>query len=91
MKKRIIIIDESAITYVNFRRKIWAPKHSSHGVSIRSVNPRISLIMAIDNHGKVYASMTNVNTDTTVMTLYIKELVKKLDKENSSWRSSTCL
>ena len=89
-KKRIILIDESALTYVNFQRRIWAPKHSSHGVRIRSVNPRVSLIMAIDNHGKVYSCMTSVNTDTTVMTLYIKELVKILDKESSSWRQNSC-
>lgn len=55
------------------------------------MRPAVSLIMAIDNFGVVYASMTNVNTDNRVMQLYLRELVKVLDKEDRNWRSYTCL
>lgn len=78
----MINIDESALVYTDFRRKVWAEKGSSHGIKVKSVNPRISLIAAIDNHGKVYMTLTNVNTDTTVMILYIRELVKQLSRED---------
>ena len=42
----------------NFLRKIWHKKGGSHGIKVKAVNPRVSLIMAIDNHGEVYASLT---------------------------------
>jgi hypothetical protein len=88
-KKRWINIDESALVYTDFRRRVWAPKGSSHGIRVKSVNPRVSLIMAIDNFGKIYATLTNVNTDSTVMSLYIRELVKVLSKEDPHFRQST--
>ena len=90
-KSRIINVDESALTYLDFRRRIWAEKGSSHGMRLPQVSPRLSLIMAIDNHGKVYASLTQVNTDATIMGLYIRELVKKLDKEDVNWRRHTLI
>ena len=46
--------------------------------------------MAIDNLGNVYASVTSVNTDSRMMTLYIRELVKILDQEDPQWRRA-CL
>ena len=47
--------------------------------------------MAIDNHGTIYASVTQVNTDSTMMALYVRELVKILDKEDLNWRRSTVI
>ena len=76
---------------MDFTRRIWAIKGSSHGLPIKMVSPRISLIMAIDNFGEVYACMTQVNTDTKIMGLYIKELVKHLDIEDRNWRKYTIL
>ena len=46
------------------------------------MQPRISLIMALFSDGRLYSSITQVNTDSTIMSLYIRELVKSLDKEN---------
>ena len=60
-KRRIINLDESALTYMDFTRKVWAPKDHSHGIRVRSVNPRVSLIMAIDNLGTIYATLTQVS------------------------------
>ena len=57
-KKRIINFDESAFKIMDYRRKIWAPKGSSHGIRIPAVSPRISMICAIDNTGRVLMSMT---------------------------------
>ena len=50
-KRRVINIDESALTFLDFTRRLWAPKGSSHGIVNKAVSPRVSLIMAIDNHG----------------------------------------
>ena len=90
-KPRIINVDESALVYLDFSRRIWATKGSSHGIKVPAVQPRLSLIMAIDNHGVIYGSMTSVNTDATMMGLYMRELVKKLDQEDENWRRSTVI
>ena len=47
--------------------------------------------MAIDNHGAIYASLTQVNTNSTIMGLYIRELVKQLDSEDLNWRRYTII
>ena len=84
-KKRWINVDESDLGKMDFRRKIWAPKTSTHSLSMKQVSPRISMIMALDNFGEVYASFTQVNTDSKIMGLYIKELVNHLDKVDKNW------
>ena len=75
-KTRIINVDESALTYMDFTRRVWAPKKDPHSIVVRNVQPRVSMIMAIDNHGKVYASLTNVNTDASIMSMYIRDFVR---------------
>ena len=76
---------------MDFTRRIWAPKHSTHSIPIKQVAPRISMIMALDNFGEVYACLTQVNTDSKVMGLYIKELVNMLDREDKHWRNDTII
>ena len=67
---------------MDYRRMIWAPKDSTHAIPIKQVSPRISMLMALDNFGVIYACFTQVNTDSKIMGLYIKELVNQLDREN---------
>ena len=49
------------------------------------------MIMALDNLGQVYACFTQVNTNSKIMGLYLRELVTILDKEDKNWRSNTIL
>ena len=70
---------------------MWAKKGASTGSIIKSVSPRISLIMALDNNGIVYACLTQVNTDSTMMSMYIKRLVGLLDSEDKHWRYNTVI
>jgi hypothetical protein len=88
-KKRVINIDESWVGQMDFTRQIWAPKYTTHSIPIKQVKPRISMIMALDNFGEVYASFTQVNTDSKVMSMYIKELVNTLDDEDRNWRHTS--
>ena len=36
----------------------WAPKDVPASIPIKANQPRISMIMALDNFGKIYACMT---------------------------------
>lgn len=90
-KRRIINVDESWLNQTDFRRMIWAPKNTPHSIPIKQMAPRISMIVALDNFGEVYACLTQVNTDSKIMGLYIADLVNLLDKEDKNWRRDTII
>ena len=60
-------------------------------MSEHQVTPRISLLMAISTDGKLYAALTQVNTDHKVFCLFMSQLVKKLSKEDPDWRTNTLI
>ena len=51
--------------------------------------PRVSMILAIDNNGEAYVSLSQSNSNSSMMALFIKDLVRILDKENTDWRRDT--
>ena len=87
--QRIINIDESWLNETNYTRMMWCPPSSPATMTSKSVAPRIALIAALDNNGKVYFSLTQTNTDSDVMMLFMQYLIKQLDSESANWRAST--
>ena len=55
----------------------------------KDLQPRISLILALDNYGQSYIALTQVNTDSDVMILFLRDLIKQLNEEDRRWRSKT--
>lgn len=53
--------------------------------------PRISLLLAIDNFGETYLALSQANTDTETFTLFIRDLVRQLNVENRRWRDKTLI
>ena len=49
------------------------------------------MIIGCDTLGNIYASLTQVNTDRKIMVIYLRELVKKLDKDRPQWRLDTII
>ncbi len=49
------------------------------------------MILGFDTLGNMYASFTQVNTDSKIMAIYLRQLVKKLDKDRPRWREDTCI
>jgi hypothetical protein len=88
---RILNIDETWLSDTMFIRKKWREHGSTNSVVGNSVSPRLSLILAFDSHGEVYLSMTQVNTNESVMSLYISHLVNVLDNQRPDWRRDTVL
>ena len=56
-KKRLISIDETWLDTADFRRRSWQKKGTSNSIPTKKVNPRITLIVAFDSLGKIYASL----------------------------------
>ena len=87
--KRVLNVDESWINQTNFQRKVWAKKGLPASVTCKAVAPRISLIAALDTDGRIFFSMTQVNTDQKVMMVFLAYLIQKLDQETPGWRQDT--
>ena len=52
------------------------------------INPRISMIVAIDTRGEVFFSLSQSNTNSLTMGLFFKELADILDQSRPNWRVS---
>ena len=51
--------------------------------------PRLSVIAAVDNKGNVWYSLTQANTDSEVLLLFLRHLSEKLDLQRANWREDT--
>ena len=49
------------------------------------------MIAALDTEGCIYYSLTQANTDSDVMMIFLQHLVEQLDLERPSWRDDTLL
>ena len=90
-KKVVLNIDESWLDQTDYRRRKWCVRRTSNSIARKQVQPRISMIMAFDTLGNLYASLTQVNTDSKIMAIYLIELVKVLDRERKEWRKDTVM
>ena len=59
-KKRILNIDQTWISDTNFVYKKWRKRGYSNSLDENIVNPRISVIAAIDTEGDMYMSLTQM-------------------------------
>ena len=57
----------------------------------KQVQPRISLIAALDTEGKIWFSLTQANTDSDVMCLFLRKLMAQLDRERPGWQEDTTI
>ena len=53
------------------------------------MTPRISIIAALSSTGKIYLSLTQVNTDSEIVMIFVGWLCKTLVKENPNYRATT--
>ena len=58
----------------------------SPSLPVKKVSPRITLIVAIDTLGKLYASLLQANSDGDTFQLFMTELIKTLEWEDRNWR-----
>ena len=49
------------------------------------------MIAAVDTEGDAYVSLTQVNTDTNVMRLYLTQLAIELERDRPNFRKETIL
>ena len=88
---RILNIDESWVHSTNFTRMLWVPAQTPTTMRARPISYRISLIAGLDTEGNIFYSLTQANTDSDVMMVFLLHLVEQLDLERPSWRDDTVL
>ncbi len=89
--KRIINFDETWLGMSDFRFMRWCQKGSSNSLAKKQLQPRISMLTALDTNGRVYLSLVQNNTNTQIIKLFFRQLAKRLDKEDKNWRASTVI
>ena len=72
--KRILSVDESWLSDSMFIRKKYNQSGTSNSVEEQVIQPRISIIGAVDTEGDVYLSLTQVNTNSEIMKLFLSKL-----------------
>ena len=56
--KRIINVDESWLNTTRHLRKVWIKKEARSTFAEKQVQPRISLLLALDSEGKMWCVLT---------------------------------
>ena len=77
--KRIINIDESSVPFLDFRRSKWAPRGEKNILSVKDLSAKVNMLVALDTEGKVYAALTQINTDSNVMISFLARLATILN------------
>ena len=70
---------------------MWVPSDSPATITDKQVTPRISLIAALDTEGRIWCALTQANTDTDVMTTFLRVLVRQLDMETPGWQENSTI
>ena len=89
-KDRIYLnLDETWLGMSDFRRMKWQAPGSNNSVPAFQMAPRVTMLTACDTLGNVYVSLTQSNSNESMFSIFIQQLVLKLDKERPNWRRNT--
>ena len=55
----------------------------------KTLSVKINIITAINTEGKVYVALTQCNTDSEVLTMFMSRLAETLTKESPGWRDNS--
>jgi hypothetical protein len=87
----VINVDETELTNSDFRRMKWRLPGTTNSLLHRQIKPRISVIAGVSNYGEIYISLLQVNTNTSVIRLYLTALAMRLDQERSQWQKDAVI
>ena len=79
-------VDESWIDVSDNRRRRWSRRGVSNTKAEKVLNVKINIITAISTEGNVYVALTQCNTDSDVMIMFMSRLAQLLSKESPGWR-----
>lgn len=89
--KNCINVDETWLGMADFRKMHWRPMDRSWSVKEKLIAPRLSLITAVDQLGNVWISLTQSNSNKSMMGVFMQHFCRKMDQRNAHWRNSHVL
>ena len=89
MGKRIINLDETWLNETSFVRKLWAKRNGRGNMRLKTIQPRLSMISALDTDGRVWFTLTHATTDGDVIAVFLKHIIATLDQEGPGWQNNT--
>ena len=89
--KTVINVDETWLGMTNFRRRSWSVPGKSNSMPAKNLQPRISMIVALDSEGGLKFSLLQANSNSSVMELFYSHLIKQLTEKKPNWRESTVI
>ena len=69
-KNRIINVDETWLGMSDFRKGGWTFLGRKNSWAKKNIQPRISMITALDTSGQVYISLLQANSNSSVMEMF---------------------
>lgn len=91
MGTRVINLDETWLSGTMYRRQHWRKRGTKSSIPNGAMNPRISVLLAIDTDGRYYVTMSHLNTDADSFTMFLSKLAGKLASEDRDWRSKSLI
>lgn len=88
---RIINVDQSWMSETNFTRCKWRMRGQRNTSADKKVSPRIAMQVAVCTDGRLYCSLTQVNTTSKVFCAFVSRLAAKLTEEDRDWRTNSIL
>lgn len=85
----IVNVDESWLNQTDFRNRKWRVRGATNSVKRMQLSARISVIAALSTNGDLFLSLTQVNTDSTMISMFLYHLSSKLGALDPHWRKST--
>ena len=86
---RVITIDETWLPATDYRVRKWKKRGMLNTLNEAPMGYKVNLIVAVSTDGEVWASLTQCNTDTDVMMMFMSRLATVLSSESSNWRENT--
>jgi hypothetical protein len=87
----VINVDETWINEKDYRRRCWRKREKANSMAVKAISPNISLLLAIDTDGDIFYSLTQVNTDWKVKSLFLTKLCEALDSDRPDWRETSVM
>ena len=61
----------------------------SNALPVQFLAPRISVIVALSSRGELFMTLTQSNSNSSMMSVYFHHLAAKLDARDKNWREKT--
>ena len=60
-------------------------------MSRKDLTAKVNMIAALDTNGEIFAALTQVDTDSDVMSSFLSRLVTVLKNQDPNWRNNSIL